>query len=34
MFLAATPERSEPVPDDPIAEGAERLDVVGHRVVV
>ena len=34
MFLAASPERLEPVPDDLIAEGGERLDVVGHRLVV
>ena len=34
MFLAATPERFEPVPDEQIAEGGERLDVVGHRVIV
>src|ERR1700686_5085593 len=32
--LTATPKRFEPVLDDPFAEGAERLDVVGHRVVV
>ena len=34
MFLAASPERLEPVPDDLVAEGGERLDVVGHRVVL
>src|SRR6185437_14603066 len=34
VFLAATPKRSEPVPDEPVTEGAERLDVVGHRVIV
>ena len=33
MFLAAPPKRPEPVPDEPLAEGAERLDVVGHRVI-
>jgi len=31
--LAAPPKRLAPVPDDPFAEGGERLDVVGHRVI-
>ena len=34
MPLAATPKRPQPVPDHAFAEGAERLDVVGHRVIV
>src|SRR5664279_1306057 len=34
MFLAAPPKRLEPVSDEQVAEGAERLDVVGHRVIV
>jgi hypothetical protein len=34
VFLAATPKRPEPVSDEQVPEGAERLDVVGHRVIV
>jgi len=34
VLLAASPKRSEPVTDELFAEGAERLDVVGHRVIV
>lgn len=33
VFLAATPKRFEPVPDEQVAEGGERLDVVGYRVI-
>ena len=33
-WLAAAPERSQPVPGNLAAEGAERLAVVGHRVIL